>query len=655
MGNGLQPGSGLSSAQFAAAMEHSPIGIAIVGLGGQWLWTNISIRKTLGYSREELESLTFQDITHPDDLALDLDHVRSLIEGHGTAYQMEKRYLHGDGHHVWCLLSVSIVRGEDGAPDYFISKVQDIDQRKADEIERAKLAERLTLATRAGGVGVWEWDIVGGKMIWDARMFQLYGMEPSSGAPDFDEYLAAIHADDRQRVEGLIRDAVEERRLEYDLEFSIITPCGSLRRVRSISTVVQDAGGTPIRLVGTNLDVTEMRHLVVLAEQAARAKSEFLATISHELRTPLNSIIGFSRLVLSAPPPRDEAPLPPTARRHIELVRDASTTLLTIVDDVLDFSRIEAGGFELSPAPFALRPMVEGAIEIVRGVAEAKGLTLVAEIAADIPEYSIGDENRLRQVLLNLLGNAVKFTARGGVRVTVDTIEGGETRWQVSDSGIGIDADKQHLLFKRFSQVDRSITRRFGGSGLGLAICERLVSAMNGEVGVRSEPGVGSCFWFSAPLPEANVAAPLAVIKPQGAPVARAGPSRILLAEDVELNQLLAVALLEGAGHSVAVVNNGAEAVERVQSERFDLVLMDVQMPVMDGVEATQKIRALGGPYAALPIVALTANVLPDEIARFRAAGMNDHVGKPIAVDALDQAIARWTAPIPVEPAVSHG
>ncbi|MEO7410757.1 MAG: ATP-binding protein [Sphingomicrobium sp.] len=643
--------SRLTSAQFVAAMEHSPIGTAIVGLSGQWLWTNIAIRDIFGYTKNELERLTFQDITHPDDLALDLDHVRALLEGHGTAYQMEKRYLHRDGHHVWCLLSVSIVRSDDGAPEYFISKVQDISQRKSDEIERATLTERLMLATRAGGVGVWEWEIASGTLIWDARMFELYGIDPAV-APDYATFLHAVDPAHCERIDALLQGAVAGT-ATYDTEYPIALPDGEIRQLRALATVHRDSAGVPVRMVGTNWDVTEHLRLVQLAEQAARSKSEFLATISHELRTPLNSIIGFSHLVLTADAPREEEPLPPTARRYIELVRDASTTLLTVVDDVLDFSRIEAGGFELSPGPFRLRSMTDSAIEIVRTVAEAKGLVLVTEIAGDIPDDLVGDANRLRQVLLNLLGNAIKFTAHGNIRVIVDILDGA-IRWQVIDGGIGIAADKQHLLFKRFSQVDQSIARRFGGSGLGLAICDRLVSAMGGGIGVDSEPGIGSRFWFRIPLPQARpVAPPLRLASQPASTNRRILPSRILLAEDVELNQMLAVALLKRAGHSVVVVSDGAEALARVQTEHFDLILMDVQMPVMDGVEATNHIRALGGRYVQLPIIALTANVLPDEIARFRAAGMNDHVGKPIAVDVLQQMIERWGASANIE-AVRH-
>ncbi|MEO7411616.1 MAG: PAS domain S-box protein [Sphingomicrobium sp.] len=634
----ISPTSELSSAQFVAAMEHSPIGTALVGLDGHWIWTNIAIRDILGYSRDELNQMTFQQLTHADDVEADVAQAEKLISGEGSAYQMEKRYLRKDGNYVWCLLAVSLVRGEDGTPEYFISKIQDISERKAMDLERAALTERLTLATQAGRIGVWEWDIATDALLWDARMFELYGIDPAS-KPDYQIFLNAIDFDHRERVNALLQAAVSAAS-EYDTEFPILLPDGEMRQLRAMATVDRDAAGAPMRMIGTNWDVTEHRRLVMLAEQAARSKSEFLATISHELRTPLNSIIGFSRLVLDSAPPPGEAPLAPTAKRHIELVRDASSTLLTIVDDVLDYSRIEAGGFELSPAPFELRPMVENAVEIVRAGAEDKGLALTLAIDSGVPVFLNGDQSRIRQILLNLLGNAIKFTTSGHVSVDV-AMANREVMWTVRDTGIGIPADKQHLLFKRFSQVDQTIARQFGGSGLGLAICERLVSAMSGSIGVESKAAVGSTFWFSAPLPAAIT--PASLVKLAGSGQRGHGmPRRILLAEDVEMNQLLAVALLERAGHVVTVVGNGAEALDAVQAADYDIVLMDVQMPIKDGIEATVDIRALGGRFATLPIIAVTANVMPDDIARFRAAGMSDHLGKPIPIDAFEIMLDRW-------------
>ncbi|MDB5644961.1 hybrid sensor histidine kinase/response regulator [Methylobacterium sp.] len=379
------------------------------------------------------------------------------------------------------------------------------------------------------------------------------------------------------------------------------------------------------------------------AESATLAKSEFLASMSHELRTPLNAIIGFSRLMVEE---RDMAM--PTMHRYARLVQDASTTLLSIVNDVLDVSKLETGNLDLDPHPFSPRDLVESVAILLRGEAEAKGLALHVEAEPSLPLTLVGDDTRLRQVLLNLLSNAVKFTAKGMVWVFVGC-EGEENgvarvRFSVMDTGIGIPADKQHRLFKRFSQVDNSTARQFGGTGLGLAICKSLVEVMGGSIVVESVEGEGTMFSFVLDLPVAEaIPAPQDAAVPRSASASARG-AHILLAEDVEMNQELAVALLTRWGHTVEVAPDGAAAVAAVMRTRFDLVLMDVQMPVMDGIEATRRIRALGGSYATLPIVAMTANVMSRDIAICREAGVDDHIGKPFVPDALRLLVERLTA-----------
>jgi PAS domain S-box-containing protein len=386
------------------------------------------------------------------------------------------------------------------------------------------------------------------------------------------------------------------------------------------------------------------------AEAASQAKTDFLASMSHEIRTPLNGILGYTDLLLA------ENQLNPGQRLRLERIHSSGSALLTVVNDVLDFSKIEAGQIEIEPRPFALAALVDNSLSIVRSLAEHKNLALSAHVGVGLPENLVGDQDRLRQVLLNLLNNALKFTAKGSVTLQIvhlpdPSLPAGErrVRFSVTDTGIGIPAAKQELLFERFSQVDNSTSREFGGTGLGLAISQRLVQLMGGRIRVASEVGQGSTFSFEVVLPLSESA-------DQGAhgpiPIARndvaSHGADVLLAEDLEINQDIARSILEAAGHRVDIAADGVRAVEAVQQRVYDLVLMDVQMPVMNGVAAARHIRSLGPAYVDLPIVALTANVLPHQIQAFTEAGMNGHIGKPFKRNELLAAVERWAREPPL-------
>jgi len=456
--------------------------------------------------------------------------------------------------------------------------------------------------------------------------------------------------DDAERAMTDMREAMAGHRTMHS-EFRVPLPDGTHRWVVGIGRTYYGEDGTPLRMIGLNLDATarkEAERALVhakaeadaarfAAEQASAAKSEFLATMSHEVRTPLNAVIGYTGLLA------ESDRLDGDLRRHAELARSAGSALLHVVNDILDFSKIEAGQVDLAPSPFMVRSLADNCLSIVRGAAASKPIDIRLRIDGPLPECLVGDEGRLRQVLLNLLNNAVKFTPSGsvvlGIRHEATTSRGESVRITVTDSGIGIPRERQHRLFQRFSQVDGSVSRDYGGTGLGLAICKGLVEAMGGEIGVFSEPGRGSTFWIGLALPRGSVPRPVA---PASAVDGLRG--RLLLVEDVDINRELATLILVAAGHEVSSVEDGRAAVEAVREGAYDLVLMDVQMPGMDGMTATRHIRAMDGPARDVPIVAMTANVLPAEVAAFREAGMDDHVGKPFDRDALYATIQRWLA-----------
>jgi PAS domain S-box-containing protein len=374
------------------------------------------------------------------------------------------------------------------------------------------------------------------------------------------------------------------------------------------------------------------------AEIGARSKSEFLANMSHELRTPLTAIIGFAGLL------NTKGALASQERHWVSRIEDASKALHSIVNDVLDFSKLEDGAVELENEPFSLRALVEDTAALLAGQAEKKSVALEVEIEAGLRDQLAGDTGRLRQILLNLMSNAVKFTSKGrvSVAVTAEPAPPGfnRLRFGVADTGIGIPEAALGQLFERFVQADGSISRRFGGTGLGLAISRRLVELMGGEIGVDSRLGHGSTFWFRVDLAAATMAEALI----EETAEIDGGELRVLVVEDAEPNQELIATILRSVGIDVDIACNGAEAIEAVRIHRYDLVLMDVQMPVMGGVQATEIIRRMGGELARLPIIALSANVLPEQVAEYRRAGMDAHLAKPINPREMLTAIGHWAA-----------
>ncbi|MEK0081813.1 ATP-binding protein [Benzoatithermus flavus] len=376
-------------------------------------------------------------------------------------------------------------------------------------------------------------------------------------------------------------------------------------------------------------------------KEAERAKSAFLATMSHEIRTPLTAILGFADLLA-------RSPLSPEQQKHLRIVRDTGKTLLTVVNDILDLSKLEAGKMSLERIPVDLPALLREALATVELLGAEKGLAFRAEIAADLPCRVRSDPVRLKQVVGNLLFNALKFTEKGGITLRARIVDRDDAqvrvRVEVEDTGIGVAPEHLPRLFTMFEQADQTTTRRFGGTGLGLAICKRLVETMGGTIGVVSRPGAGSTFWFELPLePAAAEERPEPVRATADAPGTDRA-LRVLVVDDIATNRMLLSALLGGLGHAPAMAEDGIKAVEAATRERFDLILMDLHMPGMDGFMATQAIRSGGGPNATTPIVALSADVLPETARACRTAGMDGNLAKPIEAERLKEVLGMAAA-----------
>ncbi len=556
------------------------------------------------------------------------------------------------GREVWILASYYPVLDPSGRPYKVVKLATDITaqvqlstERQKSELARQASEERLRLALDAGRLATWDWNIPTGDVAWSEQHYTLLGYPIGGVTPSYAAWANRVHPEDIAETEAKLQHAMQSR-TAYSHEFRFFHPDGTTVWCEAQGRFEYDASGTPIRMVGIMRDVTDRKRVEAAlllakdeAEAASHAKSNFLAAMSHEIRTPLNGILGYADLLM------EDGGL--TAHQHQQLsrVHSAGTALLTVVNDILDFSQIEAGKITLDVRPFSLRALLDTSISIVQPLSDRKRLALSLDMGRDVPDRLLGDQDRLRQVLLNLLNNAIKFTPSGAVTLNVSLVResarDAQIRFAVRDTGIGIPPSKLQHLFQRFSQIDSSIRREFGGTGLGLAISKNLVGLMGGEIGVESEPRSGSTFWFQIRLHKAEPELPEAQRRREIHEASRR--SRVLLVEDNEINQEIAKAVLENAGHEVTIAGDGAQAVMLVQQRDFDLVLMDVQMPTMDGMTATRVIRGLKAPCRDVPIVALTANVLPQHVAEFTEAGMEGFVGKPFKKADLLNAISRWS------------
>jgi PAS domain S-box-containing protein len=771
-------------------------------LDGAVLEANAAMAAMLGYSMEELKQLKVWDWStewRPGEAR------ERLLALSTTPATFETFHRRKDGSVFPVEISANGAGVGEQTLVYCLQR--DITERKRNAARLKKGADRLMLAARAGGVGIWDWDVVNNRMVWDEQMFELYGIARDRFVPAYEAWTSGLHPEDRERAGEEIQLALRMEK-DFNTEFRVVWPDGSVHSIRALAIVQRDISGRPLNMVGTNWDITAQKEAELellaanrhLAEATARsqqlaaeaalanaAKGEFLANMSHEIRTPMNGVIGMTELLL-------DTDLNPEQRHYAGSVRSSAQSLLGIVNDILDFSKIDAGKLDLETVRFDLEELLDDLASAQASAAYAKGLELLCSADPCVPTVFSGDPGRLRQILMNLVGNAIKFTSQGEVAVRVQLETESEEdcllRFAVRDTGVGIPQDKLGAIFEKFSQVDASTTRKFGGTGLGLAICKQLAELMGGAIGVTSRENAGSEFWCTVrlgkpsqseclsrsalpalcgvrvllvddnatcrailstrtsiwgmrPAEAASGSAALQalyaaedahdpfrlvvidkqmpgldgealgraiqadprladarmvmltqtgahrdmarataagfkgfVAKPvrarelshlladlmlgggdrnrQADPKGDAGRQpdsgraangrRILVAEDNITNQEVALGVLRKLGMRAEVAANGVEAIKALESVAYDLVLMDMHMPEMDGIEATRRIRDPRSSVLnrSIPIVAMTANAMQRDRERCLAAGMNGFVAKPVSPADLRAVLERW-------------
>ncbi len=518
--------------------------------------------------------------------------------------------------------------------------------------------ERFDLVMRAVNDGIWDWDLLTNQVYYSPRYCEIIGFSQDEIPRTLDSFASRLHPDDRDRVFAAVQRYIADHK-SYDIEFRFQHRQGHYLWIRARGQAVWDNQGRAVRMAGSHSDITLARHneeqlrlAKEVAEAAARTKSEFLANMSHEIRTPMNGIIGMTDLAL-------QTPLSAEQLDYLETVKSSATSLLTIINDVLDFSKIDAGKLVIAPQPFELLKFVDRIMHLLALRASEKQVAFSQRIEDNVPIWVVGDEIRLGQVLINLLGNAIKFTPAGGkVELLVRALPHREVSqpmavelvFIISDTGIGIAPEKLEKIFEAFVQADTSVTREFGGTGLGLTISRKLVSLMGGRIDVKSIPGGGSTFTFSVPVQVSEPRAPsLEREEPRVAVTLTPVPQsrHILLAEDNPVNERLARRVLEKQGYVVTVARNGREAIDlacaSTNPNPFDAILMDIQMPLIDGLEATQAIRRFEKQINRhTPIIAMTANAMEGDRERCLDAGMDDYISKPIDIQHLTAVVQRW-------------
>lgn len=650
----------LKEARMKAEDAAHTLNLALGGAAlGVWDWNlksnemNFDRRwcEMLGLAVEQVSMhlRTWEERVHPEDLQRCYQDIEAYMQGRTDRYENVHRMQHANGEWVYMLVKGRFSAWDEaGKPIRFIGTHLDITHIEKSKIALQESRKRLEEAEIAGKFGSWKLNLLTGESFWSKGHNIIFDFDPEHAVPSFEAFVSCLDPEEHERLRILYQNLSEGKVTSFETDYRVRTKTGELRYVKASGQVQCDSDQKPLSILGTVQDITSLKilenSLIETREHAlaaSRTKSRFLANMSHEIRTPLNGIMGNTTLLM-------DTPLTPEQKTMLETIKSSGDALLALIDGILDLAKIEAGKLDIVNETFDLRALLDEAMRIVAAAAAEKRNTLELGVDPAVPLKIMSDPFRLRQILLNLFSNAIKFTEHGTIRVDVHHIPLADAKVQivvsVKDSGIGMTREQQKKIFQEFEQLDGSTTRKYGGSGLGLVISKQLCTLLGGTIQVTSEQGLGSQFTFSITADEAQEPAvdTPALANPTGLfKLETARNLHVLIAEDNKVNQSIALQFLKKLNIRADIVDNGQRAWELVSNGFYQLVFMDVHMPVMDGFDATRQIRQELPAERQPHIVALTANAMRGDKDLCLAAGMDDFLQKPLVLTDLASCIHR--------------
>ncbi len=592
-------------------------------------------KEIIGHHPDKLynDLSVWQNYMHHQDLRQTYQLIEDCKEGKIDNFEIEQRFYNQNNETVYVNCKMCMIRQPDLNSMRIIGIIKDITPLKSTEDELQKKDLLLDQTQEIAKMGSWEWDVQANKVLWSAQLFKLFGVEGQQIQLRADSLLQFVHPEDLQRVLGEVQRCIQynqllpiECRVKTQDQREIFVRCEAKAELADFNQFS--------KIIGVIRDITDEKNnenaLVAAkenAENSAKIKEDFISTMSHELRTPMNAVLGMTNLLLQENPQKHQ-------EKYLEVLQSAAKNLLLLINDILDISKIEAGKVVFENIDFNIEELLQNITNIYQYTAKEKGLQLDLVYDTNIHSLLVGDPTKMTQILTNLISNAIKFTNQGRVTIELRLVEmdadSNTILFLVKDTGIGIPASKLHTIFESFTQADTATSRKYGGTGLGLTICKNYIQLQGGKLAVESEETKGSTFSFTLTFPKSKLTVWESQKPVEIAQNFMVQHLRILVAEDNETNQFVVSRFLDSWKIAYDFANNGVEAVEKIQSKHYDMVLMDIQMPEIDGYQAAKLIRQLKGDYFQhLPIIALTASVLSSVGAKVKAAGMNDFVMKP--------------------------